>query len=97
MGQNRGVLGCIGAALVAPWHWLQGALDRTPEGARGAHEDPAGYAETKGRLKAELRESNFKPPSVDTQRQRAAARMCEIIERRGIATVQRELMKVGNR
>lgn len=95
--QNPGDGGGFWAAMLTAWRGLYRALASIPVGASGSPEDSPGHAETKRRLKAALRESNFKPPSVATQRQRAAARMCEIIEKRGAKNVERVLMKVGNR
>jgi hypothetical protein len=97
MVRGTKVSGRIWARCLGAWRRMWGSMEGTAGGEGGSPEDASGYAETKRRLKAALRESNFKPPSVATQRQRAAAILCERIDRRGAATVSREMQKVGNR
>jgi hypothetical protein len=96
-GQTLGDGGGFWAAVRAAWNGLCRPLASVSGGEGRPPQNAAGHAETKRQLKAALRESNFKPPSVATQRQRAAARMCELIEQRGARSVERVLMKVGNR
>lgn len=95
MGQNRRILGSVWAFGYGAWRSLRNALAGAPKGAGGPPQDVEGHAETKRRLRAELRESGFRPPAPEVQRQRAAARLCALIEERGKDNVERVLMKVS--
>lgn len=100
MVENRRVLGRVWSACHGAWRSLRAALagaevdeSRAQRRADRAHQRSEIDAEA-GRLKAQLRESGFGVPR-QLVRQRAAARLCLVIDERGKDEVERVLMKVS--
>lgn len=100
MGQNRRILGSVWAFGHGAWRSLRAALAGT-EGEPTGNESGAGRTDRRlevdaeaRRLKAQLRQSGFSVPPQKI-RQRAAGRLCLVIDERGKDDVERVLMKAS--